>query len=66
MHESLTEREEQVLRLLIAGQANKEIARALGIGEDTVKHHVSGILHKLGVPNRAAAAAWYIGHLNQE
>lgn len=52
----LTERETDVLRLLAAGQANKEIARELGIGEKTVKTHVSNILTKLGVQSRTQAA----------
>ncbi len=54
--ETLTERETDVLRLLAQGQANKEIARALGIGEQTVKTHVSSILAKLGVQSRTQAA----------
>jgi DNA-binding NarL/FixJ family response regulator len=53
--ESLTERETDVLRLLAQGQANKEIARELGIGEKTVKTHVSSILSKLGVESRTQA-----------
>lgn len=54
--EALTDRETDVLRLLAQGQANKEIARALGIGEQTVKTHVSSILAKLGVQSRTQAA----------
>ncbi len=54
--ESLTERETEVLRLLAMGKANKEIARALTIGEQTVKTHVSNILAKLGVQSRTQAA----------
>lgn len=54
--ETLTERETEVLRLLAAGKANKEIARALTIGEQTVKTHVSNILAKLGVQSRTQAA----------
>lgn len=53
--ESLTERETDVLRLLARGQANKEIARDLAIGEKTVKTHVSSILSKLGVQSRTQA-----------
>ncbi len=53
--ESLTERETDVLRLLAKGQANKEIARELAIGEKTVKTHVSSILAKLGVQSRTQA-----------
>ena len=54
--EKLTERETEVLRLLALGGANKEIALGLGIGELTVKTHVSSILSKLNVPSRTQAA----------
>lgn len=54
--ETLTQREIEVLRLLAHGLANKEIARELGIGEKTVKTHVSNILSKLGVLSRTQAA----------
>ena len=54
--EALTDRETDVLRLLAEGQANKEIARSLHIGEKTVKTHVSNILTKLGVQSRTQAA----------
>ena len=53
--ETLTERESDVLQLLAQGQANKEIARNLSIGEKTVKTHVSNILSKLGVQSRTQA-----------
>lgn len=56
--EQLTERETDVLRLLAQGLANKEIAAALGIGEKTVKTHVSNILGKLGVVSRTQAALY--------
>ncbi len=56
--QSLTEREIDVLRLLAAGKANKEIAAALTIGEKTVKTHVSNILMKLGVQSRTQAALY--------
>jgi DNA-binding NarL/FixJ family response regulator len=54
--EPLTDRENDVLRLLARGLANKEIARELQIGEKTVKTHVSNILAKLGVQSRTQAA----------
>jgi DNA-binding NarL/FixJ family response regulator len=54
----LSERETEVLRLLAAGLANKEIARELSIGEQTVKTHVSSILGKLGVQSRTQAALY--------
>jgi len=51
----LTERETEILRLMAAGQSNKEIARALDVAEGTVKNHVSNILSKLGVRDRTRA-----------
>jgi DNA-binding NarL/FixJ family response regulator len=58
--ETLTDRETDVLRLLAHGLANKEIARDLGIGEKTVKTHVSNILAKLGVQSRTQAALYAV------
>ncbi len=54
--DELTPRETEVLQLLAQGLANKEIAREMGIGEKTVKTHVSNILSKLGVLSRTQAA----------
>lgn len=54
----LSAREVDVLRLVAAGKANKEIASALTIGEQTVKTHVSNILMKLGVQSRTQAALY--------
>jgi len=51
----LTEREIEVLRLMTGGYSNREIARALGVAEGTVKNHVSSILSKLGVRDRTRA-----------
>lgn len=59
-YQDLTPREEEVLTLVVAGMSNKQIARALGIVLDTVKHHVSAILRKLDVGNRAAASAAFV------
>jgi len=56
--EILSEREVEVLRLLAHGCANKQIGRALGIAEKTVKTHVSNILGKLGVRSRTQAALY--------
>ena len=53
----LTAREHEVLGLLALGMSNAQIAETLVISEKTAGHHVSRILSKLGVPNRAAAAA---------
>jgi two-component system, NarL family, response regulator LiaR len=56
--EALTERETEVLKLLARGQANKQIARNLYIGEKTVKTHVRRILMKLSVRSRTQAALY--------
>jgi DNA-binding NarL/FixJ family response regulator len=48
----LTKREEEVLRCLAHGQANKEIAASLTLSEQSVKVYVSNLLRKLGAPNR--------------
>ncbi len=53
----ITPREREILTLVTQGNANKEIAATLGIGEDTVKQHVSRILMKLKVSDRAQATA---------
>jgi NarL family two-component system response regulator LiaR len=58
--EALTERETVVLRLLARGQANKQIARELHIGEQTVKTHVSNILGKLQLHSRTQAALYAV------
>lgn len=54
---SITLREREILQLISKGRANKEIAAELGIAEDTVKRHVSNILQKLQVSDRAQATA---------
>jgi DNA-binding NarL/FixJ family response regulator len=51
----LTDRELEVLRLLVRGLTNKEIATALDISTKTAGHHVQHVLEKLGVTTRAAA-----------
>lgn len=54
--ETLTEREEDILRLVAAGKSNKEVGRDLGLQEKTVKHYMTSILQKLQVRNRTEAA----------
>jgi NarL family two-component system response regulator LiaR len=58
----LTEREMQVLKLVVQGQSNQQIADALVITLATVKAHVSSILSKLQVSSRAEAIAYAIKH----
>ncbi len=52
----LTEREEQILRLIGRGLSNKEIGRELDLKEKTIKHYVTNVLQKLHVRNRVEAA----------
>jgi GAF domain-containing protein len=58
---NLSEREREVLALLIDGQTNKEIAEALTVSVNTVKKHVQSIFTKLNVDSRAAAVAKALG-----
>jgi DNA-binding NarL/FixJ family response regulator len=51
---TLTDRQKEVLKMLVAGRSNKEIAAPLGIEERTVKAHVAEMMRKLGVRNRIA------------
>lgn len=53
---ALTDRETEVLKLIVGGNSNKEIATALFISEATVKTHVNNLLSKLGVSDRTQAA----------
>lgn len=55
--DALTDRELDVLRLVVAGMRNKEIAAGLGISENTVKFHLRNILDKLHAQSRAEAVA---------
>ncbi|HET7474460.1 MAG TPA: response regulator transcription factor [Dermatophilaceae bacterium] len=59
----LSARELQVLRLVAQGLANKQVARALGISERTVKVHVTNIFRAIGVGDRTSAALWAREHL---
>ena len=58
----LTPRELEVLRLVAAGQSNRQIAEQLVISEHTVARHVQNILAKLAVPTRTAAGAFAFTH----
>jgi DNA-binding NarL/FixJ family response regulator len=60
---ALSPREEEVLRLVADGLANKQIARRLGIAERTVKAHLTNVFQQLGVSDRTQAALWAREHL---
>jgi len=60
---NLSAREEEVLRLVASGLANKQIARRLSITERTVKAHLTSIFNRLGVSDRTQAALWAREHL---
>lgn len=64
----LTDREREVLRCIVLGRSNKEIASDLGVSEVTVKFHVTHLLEKLGVQDRtqATAAAYERGMIHPE
>jgi DNA-binding NarL/FixJ family response regulator len=59
---NLSQQEKNVLMLVSEGKTNREIAKALFLGEGTVRNYVSSILSKLGVSNRAEAAAYAVEH----
>ena len=67
---TFTEREREVLRLLVSGRSNREIGTVLGIEERTVKAHVGKLLRKTGVSNRIALSVHVLTHsmlgLNQD
>jgi two-component system response regulator DevR len=62
----LTDQERRVLALVADGKTNREIAHDLHLGEGTVRNYVSNILSKLGVSNRAEAAAYATKHHLEE
>jgi len=57
-----TDREREVLHLLVAGHSNREIGNALGIEERTVKMHVAKLMRKAGVTNRIALSVHALTH----
>jgi DNA-binding NarL/FixJ family response regulator len=56
--ERLSPREREVLVLVSQGMANKQVARALGIAERTVKVHLNSVFRQIGVSDRTSAALW--------
>lgn len=62
-NKALSAREQEVLRLVAQGLANKQIARRLGISERTVKAHLTNVFSALGVSDRTQAALWAREHL---
>ena len=61
--DALSPREREVLQLVTEGLANKQIARALGITERTVKAHLGNVFRTIGVADRTSAAMWARDHL---
>jgi DNA-binding NarL/FixJ family response regulator len=59
---TFTDREKEVLEMLVAGRSNKEIGSPLGIEERTVKAHIAKLMHKVGVQNRIALSVHAITH----
>lgn len=59
-HDPLTEREMEILKLIVDGHTNREIATALFISEKTVKNHVTNLLRKLNLADRTQAAVYAI------
>ena len=58
----LSEREREVLVHVAGGLANKQVARALGISERTVKVHLGNVFRRIGVADRTSAALWARDH----
>ena len=59
---TFTDREKEVLEMLVVGRSNKEIGSQLGIEERTVKAHVAKLMRKVGVQNRIALSVHAITH----
>lgn len=59
--EVLSPRETEALGHVSEGLGNRQIANLMGITLGTAKQHMVSVLRKLGLPNRTAAAVWYVG-----
>jgi two-component system, NarL family, nitrate/nitrite response regulator NarL len=59
---NLTAREIEIIKAVVAGNTNKEIAKQFGVAEDTVKHHLTNIFDKLGTSNRLELALFAMHH----
>jgi len=64
--DTLSVRELQVLRLVAKGLAKKQVGRALGISERTVKVHVTHVFRRIGVTDRTSAAIWARDNLSAD
>jgi DNA-binding CsgD family transcriptional regulator len=60
----LTPREQDVVREIMEGKRNKEIAESLGLGIESIKTYAARIRKKLGVRNRTAVAVWGMKHIS--
>jgi len=63
---SLTLNEQRLVRMVMRGGTNREIAARLGLREQTVKNHLSRVFRKVGVRNRVELAIYGSGHLPRE
>jgi DNA-binding CsgD family transcriptional regulator len=57
--DALSPRELEVLRMIVRGLSNKQIARELGLSPHTVKRHVCRLFERIGVGSRMEAAVWH-------
>lgn len=64
--ERITDREQQVVELILEAQSNREIAHALKIEESTVKSHVANLMRKAGATNRVELSVWALQTIAKE